>query len=265
MSTHLTRTSVDGHARAVVARDRRIDVSFNAVGIPQAGIQGIPLDGVVLEAFSLPVATYTRSHFVTARVAARRMVEQRSGVILMHTPEPARMGVALVGGMGSAWAALDAAGRCPRSWGLTACAPYACGPPASRDRHHRRCVRPPRQGARHHPRAVPDRRRGNERTGGDRPRCASSRTSPRSWRPTAPPRSPERSPTSPGVSLPTERSAHSQSTVAPAVSFPARARAYRCRCAELQRRLPGPAVVNPAQGQMRLWSEVAPVDCDATR
>src|SRR4029079_6938995 len=103
----LDEPSVDKHAAAVVTRDGRIDTSFNAIGIPQAGIQGIPLTELPLDAFSLPVATYTRAHFVTARAAARRMVEQRSGVILMHTPEPARIGVALVGGMGPAWAAIE--------------------------------------------------------------------------------------------------------------------------------------------------------------
>jgi NAD(P)-dependent dehydrogenase (short-subunit alcohol dehydrogenase family) len=104
----LDESAVDAHARAVVAGDGRIDVSFNGIGIPQVGIQGIPLTELPLESFSLPVATYTRAHFVTARVAARRMVEQRSGVILMHTPEPARIGAALVGGMGPAWAAMEA-------------------------------------------------------------------------------------------------------------------------------------------------------------
>jgi len=103
----LDEPSVDKHAAAVAARDGRIDTSFNAIGIPQAGIQGIPLTELPLEAFSLPVATYTRAHFVTARAAARRMLAQRSGVILMHTPEPARIGVALVGGMGPAWAAIE--------------------------------------------------------------------------------------------------------------------------------------------------------------
>lgn len=39
------------------------------------------------------------------------MVEQRSGVILVHTPEPARLGAPLVGGMGPAWAAMEAFNR----------------------------------------------------------------------------------------------------------------------------------------------------------
>lgn len=60
---------------------------------------------------SLPIATYTRAHFVTARAAARRMIEQRSGVILMHTPEPTRLGGSLLGGMSPAWAALEALNR----------------------------------------------------------------------------------------------------------------------------------------------------------
>ena len=43
--------------------------------------------------------------------AARHMVENRSGVILIHTPEPARLGAPLVGGMGPAWAAMEAFNR----------------------------------------------------------------------------------------------------------------------------------------------------------
>ncbi|HEY5753498.1 MAG TPA: SDR family oxidoreductase [Chthoniobacterales bacterium] len=52
-----------------------------------------------------------RSHFLTARAAARRMVEKRSDVILMHTPSPARMAIPLMGGMSSAWAAMEAFNR----------------------------------------------------------------------------------------------------------------------------------------------------------
>jgi NAD(P)-dependent dehydrogenase (short-subunit alcohol dehydrogenase family) len=108
----LDERGIDEHLAAVVRKTGRIDVSFNAVGIParivaEQGIQGIPLTELAVESFALPITTYTRAHFLTARAAARRMIEQRSGVILMHTPEPARLGAPLVGGMGPAWAAME--------------------------------------------------------------------------------------------------------------------------------------------------------------
>jgi NAD(P)-dependent dehydrogenase (short-subunit alcohol dehydrogenase family) len=64
-----------------------------------------------VDAFTAPITAYTRSQFLTGRAAARRMVGQGSGVILVHTPEPARLGAPLVGGMGPAWAAMEAFNR----------------------------------------------------------------------------------------------------------------------------------------------------------
>jgi NAD(P)-dependent dehydrogenase (short-subunit alcohol dehydrogenase family) len=107
----LDEQDVERHAHAVAKTAGAIDISFNAMGIPQQGIQGIPLIQLSAESFALPIASYTRSHFLTARAAARRMVERRSGVILMHTPEPARLAAPLVGGMGPAWAAMEALSR----------------------------------------------------------------------------------------------------------------------------------------------------------
>jgi NAD(P)-dependent dehydrogenase (short-subunit alcohol dehydrogenase family) len=108
----LDEQGVEQHMSAVVKTAGKIDISFNAIGIPAAevarqGMQGIPFTGLPLEAFSLPMTTYPRAHFVAAKAAARRMVAQRSGVILMHTPEPGRLGVPLLGGMGPAWAAME--------------------------------------------------------------------------------------------------------------------------------------------------------------
>jgi NAD(P)-dependent dehydrogenase (short-subunit alcohol dehydrogenase family) len=104
----LDERAVGEHVAAVVKEAESIDVSFNAIGlIPQQGIQGIPLTELSVESFVLPITTYARAHFVTAKAAARRMIEQRSGVIMMHTPEPARLGAPLVGGMGPAWAAME--------------------------------------------------------------------------------------------------------------------------------------------------------------
>jgi NAD(P)-dependent dehydrogenase (short-subunit alcohol dehydrogenase family) len=58
-----------------------------------------------------PINLYMRSQFLTARAAVNRMSKAGSGAILMNTPEPARLGVARVGGMGPAWAAMEALSR----------------------------------------------------------------------------------------------------------------------------------------------------------
>jgi NAD(P)-dependent dehydrogenase (short-subunit alcohol dehydrogenase family) len=108
----LDEAAVEKHLGDVVRKNGGIDVCFNAIGLtPQQGIQGIPLTELSVDSFSLPIATYTRAHFVTARAAGRHMVKRRSGVILMHTPSPARLGVPLVGGMGPAWAAMEGLSR----------------------------------------------------------------------------------------------------------------------------------------------------------
>ena len=103
----LDEEAVENHVSAILEKNVQLDISFNAIGIAQEGIQGVALTELSLESFSIPITTYLRAHFLTARAAARRMVAQRSGVVLMHTPEPARFGAPLVGGMGPAWAAME--------------------------------------------------------------------------------------------------------------------------------------------------------------
>ena len=107
----LDEEAVEKHLASIAEKTGRIDISFNAIGIPQQGMQGIPLTALSVESFALPVVTYMRSHFITARAAAKRMVERKSGVLLMHTPEPARLGAPLIGGMAPAWAAMEALSR----------------------------------------------------------------------------------------------------------------------------------------------------------
>jgi NAD(P)-dependent dehydrogenase (short-subunit alcohol dehydrogenase family) len=108
----LDERAVEEHIALVVNKVGKIDVSFNAITpVPQPGTQGIPIAQLSVESFTAPITAYLRSHFLTARAAARRMLEKQSGVILMHTPEPARLGAPLVGGMGPAWAAMEALNR----------------------------------------------------------------------------------------------------------------------------------------------------------
>jgi NAD(P)-dependent dehydrogenase (short-subunit alcohol dehydrogenase family) len=104
----LDEEAVESHMSEVIKKAGKIDISFNAIGIPQKGSQGIPLTELPVDSFFLPLATYTKSHFVTARAAARRMVRQGRGVILMHTPNASRISPPFVGGMVPAWASLEA-------------------------------------------------------------------------------------------------------------------------------------------------------------
>jgi NAD(P)-dependent dehydrogenase (short-subunit alcohol dehydrogenase family) len=108
----LHESAIERHADGVVGSGGRIDVSFNAItAVPQPGTQGIPIAELPVDSFIAPITLYLRSHFLTARAAAKRMATSGSGVILMHTPEPARLGAPLIGGMGPAWAAMEALNR----------------------------------------------------------------------------------------------------------------------------------------------------------
>lgn len=104
----LDENAVEEHMTEVVRQTGKIDISFNAIGIPQKGIQGVPLTELSVENFMLPVITYTKAHFVTSKAAARRMVKQGEGVIMLHTPNASRISFPFVGGMIPAWASIEA-------------------------------------------------------------------------------------------------------------------------------------------------------------
>ena len=107
----LNEKEVDEHLNDVIAKAGRIDISFNAVGLTQNNAHDIPLIELSLEDFFRPITIYTRSHFITARSAARHMVKQGFGVILMHTPNASHISPPFVGGLVPAWAAIEALGR----------------------------------------------------------------------------------------------------------------------------------------------------------
>jgi NAD(P)-dependent dehydrogenase (short-subunit alcohol dehydrogenase family) len=106
----LDERAVDKHLQSVIDKAGGVDISFNAIGIPNPK-QRVPLVELDVEQFSLPIATYTRSYFVTARLAARRMLPNNSGVIMTVTATPSRTGTPFVGGGGPAMAAVEALTR----------------------------------------------------------------------------------------------------------------------------------------------------------
>ena len=107
----LDEQALDRHLRSVIDAAGRVDISFNAVGIPDTGILGVPLVELDVERFALPLATYQTSYFLTARLAARHMVRNGTGVIMRVTALHSRAGIPLVGGFGPAMAALEALTR----------------------------------------------------------------------------------------------------------------------------------------------------------
>ena len=102
---------VDKHLQSVIDKAGRVDISFNAIGIPDKEVVGVPLVELDVKQFSLPITSYATSYFLTARLAARRMVPNKSGVIMTVTALPSRKGTQLNGGYGAAHAAKEALTR----------------------------------------------------------------------------------------------------------------------------------------------------------
>jgi NAD(P)-dependent dehydrogenase (short-subunit alcohol dehydrogenase family) len=100
----LDEKAVDEHVQDVVSQAGSIDVSFNL--ITRGDVQGIPLVDMTTEDFIRPIANGITATFITARAAARHMIEQGSGVILALDSGSAS-GSPMLGGTGPADAATD--------------------------------------------------------------------------------------------------------------------------------------------------------------
>ncbi len=101
----LDERAVRRHADTVAETAGSLDVSLNAIGVDH--VQGTPLTELSPQDFSLPIATYTTTQFLTATAAARHMVRQRGGVILTMSTTAARVTMP-TDGFGPACAAVEA-------------------------------------------------------------------------------------------------------------------------------------------------------------
>jgi NAD(P)-dependent dehydrogenase (short-subunit alcohol dehydrogenase family) len=106
----LDEQAIERHLQSVLAKAGRINISFNAMGNSPTKYLGTSLVDMDLEQFSMPITSYTTSYFLTARLAARRMLPNKSGVIMTVTAPPARIGTPN-GGYGPSQAAKEALTR----------------------------------------------------------------------------------------------------------------------------------------------------------
>ncbi len=104
----LDDAAVNEYIDGLVKEAGSIDVVFNAIG-PLASEYGNGKNAVDLpiEEFMVPLTTVVKSHFITARAAARHMLKQRSGVIIFLTGSPARGHVEGATAIGSAFGAIE--------------------------------------------------------------------------------------------------------------------------------------------------------------
>ena len=104
----LDAVAVDQYFDGIIKQTGRVDVTFNAVGplVTEYG-QGTNAVDLSLENFMVPLETVVKSHFIVASTAARRMVKQRSGVIILLTGSPARGHVEGATAIGAAFGAVE--------------------------------------------------------------------------------------------------------------------------------------------------------------
>src|SRR5258706_14507811 len=103
----LDEQAVQAYLDGVAHEGGSIDILLNATGPqPKDYGNGTNTLELPLEQFLLPLTTLVPSQFITARAAARHMVQQHSRVILFVTPIPVR-GFAIATSIGSPFLALE--------------------------------------------------------------------------------------------------------------------------------------------------------------
>ncbi|HEX4222666.1 MAG TPA: SDR family oxidoreductase [Pseudonocardiaceae bacterium] len=100
----LDEDAVAAHAASVVEQTGRLDISLNLIS--RGDVQGVPLIDMSVDDLLRAVDTGLRGNFVTAKVAAKHMVEQGSGVIIALNSGSSH-GSPMMGSTGPADAALD--------------------------------------------------------------------------------------------------------------------------------------------------------------
>lgn len=109
----LDEGAVESYFGQVVDAAGRIDVVFNATGPqPIEYRNGTNTMELPIDAFMLPITTIVRSHFITARSAARHMMRQQSGVLVFLSATPSRGLSPNLSAVGATYGAVESFARC---------------------------------------------------------------------------------------------------------------------------------------------------------
>jgi NAD(P)-dependent dehydrogenase (short-subunit alcohol dehydrogenase family) len=108
----LDEAAVTAYVDGVAKETGRIDIVFNAVGTrPSDYGNGKNVLDLPVEEFIVGVNTMLKSQYITARAAARHMVKQKAGAIVLLTGAPGGAHVDGVTAIGSACGAVEALTR----------------------------------------------------------------------------------------------------------------------------------------------------------
>src|SRR5262249_50787445 len=100
--------AVDAYIDGIASEAGSIDVVFNLIGPRLTEYGGGKLaTQLSVDEFMAPLVRLVKSQFITARAAARHMVEQHSGVILFVTGSPARPHTPGATAIGAAFGAIE--------------------------------------------------------------------------------------------------------------------------------------------------------------
>jgi 3-oxoacyl-[acyl-carrier protein] reductase len=105
----MDKAAVDAHAEHVAKAAGGIDISFNAINFRV--VQGLPMIDIAEADFMAPIIDACQSHFITATAAARHMIGQGSGVIIMLSASSSMETRHEMGGFGVASACIEALTR----------------------------------------------------------------------------------------------------------------------------------------------------------
>ncbi|WP_210244042.1 SDR family NAD(P)-dependent oxidoreductase [Arthrobacter yangruifuii] len=101
--------AVNEHADDVVAAAGSLDISMNV--IQHGDVQGMPMAEMSVADYLRPVATAVETFFLTSQAAARHMMRQRSGVILVFGGSGNPVPGLFLGGLQAAFEAMESMRR----------------------------------------------------------------------------------------------------------------------------------------------------------